>query len=62
MNKQNTIHTVNRFVFVDWNNGIFFEKAIDIYKNGVFYHRVPSRHKDIMIKLLKSKLEMNNGS
>lgn len=56
------IHIVNRFVFFDFNYGIFFEKAIDIYRNGVFYHRIPSRHKDIMVKLLKSKLEMNHGA
>ena len=46
-------HIVNRFVFFDYNYGIFFEPAIDIYKNGVFFHRVPKRHKDILVKILK---------
>ena len=58
-------HIVNRFVFFDFNYGIFFESAIDIYKNGVFFHRIPRRHKDILVKLLRYGTycnEMNNGT
>lgn len=53
MEQKPIFHTTKRFVFFDYNYGIFFETAIDIYKNGEFFHRIPERHKDILIKILK---------
>lgn len=50
---QPVFHTVKKFVFFDYNYGVFFENAIDIYKNGEFFHRIPERHKDILIKILR---------
>ena len=53
MDQEPTFHTIKRYIFLDFTYGVFFESAIDIYKNGVFFHRIPERHKDILIKVLK---------
>ena len=62
MKQDSGIRLVNRFVFIDIKNWVFCERVLDIYKDDVFFHRVPLRYKDVMIKLLKSSGDMKNGS